>query len=254
MEVYKASFVGKNSIHFAEIDSTNTFLTSTLSKSTPIEGTCIIADFQTGGKGQIGRYWHSSPCLNLLISYVLYPVNVKSENQFFINIVSSLAVYDLLSSYGIQPRIKWPNDVYVGNQKIAGTLTQNTWRGEQLRATIIGIGLNVNETEFPTELPNPTSMSTILGKTIDIVEVKNKLSDYLEYYYLALLRSELVMLNAKYLERLYKINEWAQYKDLDENVFSALILGITKDGLLELQHADGAIEAYDFRALTFLLG
>src|SRR5690606_4057758 len=126
-----------------------------VSKTSPRGGLCVTADYQTGGRGHIGRSWHSASGQNLLVSYVFYPEMLTASQTFDLSVWVSGALVELVRSYGIDHvRIKWPNDIYIGDQKVGGILIQNTLRGEHMKNSIVSIGLNVNEIDFPQDLPN----------------------------------------------------------------------------------------------------
>lgn len=245
-------FVGKNNIFLAETDSTQTFATILLSKTTPSDGTCIRTDFQSAGKGQIGRYWHSAAGKNLLLSYVLYPTFLDIEDVFFLNIIGSLAIVDLCHELNIEAKIKWPNDVYIENKKLAGILSQNTFTGQTIKSTIMGIGLNVNEIDFPDNLPNPISLRQITGQHHSVVAVNNILSQKLEFRYLELRSGKTSELWINYHNALYRKGEWNYFKNQNGNLFKGKIQGINKRGQL-LVKTDTAIEAYNLNEIDYLI-
>ena len=144
MNIHEALFTGKMSIYLPETESTNNYAMDLISKTNPPEGTCIYTAYQSAGRGQIGRYWHSETGKNILISYILYPKDLKIADQFMLNIIASLAVRDVVDLFCLNVKIKWPNDIYVDDKKIAGILVQSVLRNNTIKATIIGIGLNVN--------------------------------------------------------------------------------------------------------------
>ena len=130
-----------------------------LIKNTEVaEGTVVLAKEQTSGRGQVNNTWESSYGDNLLMSIVLYPEFLHAGNQFLLSKFVSLAIVDFLSYYLENVTIKWPNDIYVGNKKIAGVLIENSLRGAFISSSVVGIGLNVNQTEFSSSIPNPTSL------------------------------------------------------------------------------------------------
>ena len=113
---------------------------------------------QTGGRGQRENKWHSAPNQNLTFSIILKNPPIKSADQFCISEITAVTLVRFLSDYGIEADIKWPNDIYVSGKKICGILIENSLKGQTIDWTIIGIGLNVNQFNFPVNLPNPTSM------------------------------------------------------------------------------------------------
>ncbi|MEL6355806.1 MAG: biotin--[acetyl-CoA-carboxylase] ligase, partial [Bacteroidota bacterium] len=152
--------IGKVALHYHELDSTNAEALRLLrSSKPPAPGTLIRADYQTAGRGQAGNYWHSSLGQNLLFSVVLYPKSFSAGELFRLTQVLCLSVAAVLQKHFENQndlaqtiRIKWPNDVYIGERKVAGILVQNSLQGQQVKWSVAGVGLNVNESDFPTEL------------------------------------------------------------------------------------------------------
>jgi BirA family biotin operon repressor/biotin-[acetyl-CoA-carboxylase] ligase len=254
MSIHNALFTGKNIIRFDELASTNDYANELIAKINPPEGTCIITDYQSAGRGQIGRYWHSSPAKNLLVSYIFYPTMLHPKNQFYLSIIGALAVRDTVEHWASAIKIKWPNDIYAEDKKVAGILVQNTLRGETIKASVFGIGLNVNEQSFPASIPNPVSMSELAHTLIDREDVLALLSSRLEFYYLQLRANKLSTLLHQYLTNLYKINQWHQFKSIDSVVFKGMIKGIDHDGKLQLLTELGETKYYGFRELTYETG
>lgn len=146
------------------------------------ERTVIAAECQTAGRGQGDHKWHSMPGENLTFSIFIRYDNerrIALRDQQIITPATSLAVVDFLSEFGIEAGIKKPNDIYVDGKKICGMLIENSLRGAQMERSTIGIGLNVNQTEFPSDLPNPVSIAQLTGKQYDI---KKCLSDFLRHF------------------------------------------------------------------------
>lgn len=252
MITHEPLFMGKNVIQFEEIDSTNVYAAELIAKTNPMEGTCIVSDFQSAGKGQIGRYWHSAAAKNLLSSFILYPKNLAATDQFYLNIISGLAVMDVVSSFCKDVSIKWPNDIYVQNKKIAGILVQNTLRGKDVKSTIIGIGLNVNESAFPHDLPNPTSLALETDTLFSLENIRLHLSTRLEYYYNKLNAKHYTALKQQYLNHLYRKNMLCGYLLNDGTKINGAIIGIDHDGRL-LINIDGKITPFAFREISYII-
>ena len=141
-----ALFTGKNLVHFDRVSSTNNVLSDMLSNSKPLEeGSVIMADEQSNGKGQQGAFWEYEPHKNITLSLLYRPDFLTIEDQFYLSIAISLGISDFLEE-ALQQKshIKWPNDIYFAHYKIAGILIENTLMGSHLKTSIIGIGLNVN--------------------------------------------------------------------------------------------------------------
>ena len=157
-------------IHLPEVTSTNSYAKEMLKDKRPPEGTVIVADHQTAGKGQDGNSWESEAGKNILMTLILYPSFVEISSQFRISMAVALGIIDFLKEILPDQRIliKWPNDIYVGKGKIGGILINNEIMGDHFEHVIAGIGLNVNQLRFPTELADSaTSLLLASGKEVD---------------------------------------------------------------------------------------
>lgn len=247
-------FTGQNEIYLTEIPSTNSYAMDLLSKTSPPEGTCIFADYQSAGRGQIGRHWHSEAGKNLLISYIFYPESLDLSLQFYLNIMSGLALLETVKPYFPGAKLKWPNDIYAGDRKLAGILVQNVLRGQHIRATVVGIGLNVNEIQFPAEIPNPVSLAQLTGTETDLSRIRMQLSKKLEQYFLILKKSKYSHLMTLYRENLYRIHKEASFIDADGISFAGSIAGVDEQGRLQVIHAEnGQQVTYNFREITYVI-
>ena len=184
------------------LPSTNVYATQLLAKKDVIEGTVIVAKYQTAGKGQGTHTWNSDSNKNLLFSIILYPDTVLPEEQIFITMAVSLGVCDFLNSLFEGSQIKAPNDIYYNNHKIAGILIENTIVDGVINSCIVGIGLNVNQTTFPSDLPNPISIANITGKEQDTDDCLNKLLVCLDIRYKELLYGDREKIKSDYTQRL----------------------------------------------------
>ena len=155
-------------IRFEEIDSTNSEARRHLDHA--MEGTVWTASFQTNGRGQYTRRWESNKGLNLLATLLLRPVFLPANRQFLISKCTALAICDFLVTLDLSPRIKWPNDIYIGSNKICGILIEHQLSGNNLTSSIIGFGMNINQTQFQGA-PNPTSIALETGvqHNVDVI-------------------------------------------------------------------------------------
>jgi len=248
-----ALFFGKPLIRLREVDSSNNYAIQLLSKTYPNEGTCIITDYQTDGKGQIGRFWHSEPLKNILCSYILHPTFLDIRDNFALSMLTALAVRDLILDFNIaNVSVKWPNDVYVADQKIAGILIQNVLRGTTIKHAVVGIGLNINQTLFPKELPNPTSIALETLTQYDLELVIEKLSFFLEKRYLQLKNSTVYKIKDDYISVLYKLNLFEHFQDNSGHTFEAKIIDISREGKLIVENKEGQSSQFAFREIQFL--
>lgn len=237
---FSGLFIGQNLITLKEVNSTNTFLKDALSKSTPLyEGTVILAEKQNAGRGQAGNSWHSEAGKNLTFSILLNPTFLPLERQFDLNKAISLGLNDVLNRYTSgNAFIKWPNDTYIGKKKIAGILIENIVSGNKIKYAIIGIGINVNQEKFASDIKNVTSLKQALHQDYDLLNLLAELCGSIEARYLQLKSGRYAELDADYMNKLYLRDEWAPFK-FDGQIQSGKISGITINGQLILDTPDG---------------
>lgn len=244
-------FVGKNFHDLPAIGSTNEFALELLSKSKPPEGTVISARHQFAGRGQIGSGWESEPGKNITLSIILYPAFLQVARQFLLSQCISLAVNDLVGKYfPQQSAIKWPNDIYLNDKKVAGVLIQNVLSGTQVRSSIIGVGININQTVFCSGAPNPTSFKLESGKDTDIAKVVNDLCHFVENRYLKLRSGSLVSLQQDYLRYLYRYQTPAFFQRPTGETFQGKITGVAESGLLEVETVNET-RRFDLKEIKF---
>ena len=169
---------------FNSLESTNRYCEA-LDLTRVEDFTCYWALEQTAGIGQRGNHWEAAPGQNLTFSLVLHPTFLPANRQFRLTQALSLALCDLLSatSYPLPAKIKWPNDIYVGGQKICGTLVSTRLMGNSIASAVCGIGLNVNQTTFPDWVPNPTSLALLMEKEFDLEPLLRRLLGCIERRY-----------------------------------------------------------------------
>ena len=218
----------------------------------PPEGTVVTASFQDSGRGQAGNSWESEPGSNLLMSVILYPVMVRPAEQFIISQMVSLAVHDLVGMHTTGARIKWPNDIYAGDDKIAGILIENSIMGETLGSTVAGIGLNVNQICFRSGAVNPVSLAGITGRTHDLKAVKEELTAFLDRRYAMIRGDDRLTLIREYHAALYRSGEWHRYTD-ENGEFEGMIEGVRPDGMLMVRRRDGSAGEYAFKEIDYIL-
>jgi len=212
------------------------------------EGLMVTASYQTGGNGQRGKSWESLKGDNLLISIVIEP-NISIQNQFLLSKCVALALYDLLSLYANDVSIKWPNDILVGRQKIAGILIQNILKRNEITHSVIGVGLNVNQTEFKTYSPKATSLKLLLNRTFDISIIQEELLKYLAER-IKQLRSG-VDQQKEYLSVLFLNNKITVFES-DGQKFMGIIKGVSQKGKLHIQLEDDSVAEFDDQEVKFL--
>lgn len=227
--------IGENIIHFDLLPSTNAYAAELLSKSRPSEGTVITTDNQFSGKGQLNNVWESAPNKNINFSTILYPSFLNVAEQFMFNKAISIAVLRTVESYTSETvSIKWPNDIYINTDKVGGILIQNQIQGKCISTSIVGIGINVNQEVFISDAPNPISLFNILGKYIDVVEIRNVLCENLTLQYQALRLRAHRQLNSIYHDLLYQKDQLCRYEINGEVEVYGSIVGVNDQGLLKL--------------------
>lgn len=241
----------KNIIVFNELDSTNNYAKQ-LVKEKAAQGTVVLAHYQESGRGQVGNFWESECGKNLLFSLILYPGFLEAGKQFYISKVVSLALAKVLKQHLDDVKIKWPNDIYVGEKKIAGILIENTVKGMALDSSIVGVGVNINQEHFHSDAPNPVSMKQVLKKEFDIHDILKafllKLEDYIE----VLREGRLEIVDSEYLQLLFRNKGLHRYRKA-ENEFSARIAGIGSFGQLQLEEPNGNVTEYMFKEVEFVI-
>ena len=238
-----------NVISLPETHSTNDLLRQRLRSERLPEGTIISTDFQTAGKGQVGNTWESEAGKNLLFSIVLYPEHIEIEKQFIISQIISLAIKNTLEQYTSDICIKWPNDIYWKDKKIAGILIENSLQKGKIQFSIIGVGLNVNQTEFISDAPNPVSLAQITGQEYNREEILLQITSEIKKLYTEM---DTDKIHTSYLTSLYRNHGWNLYRAENET-FKAQIAAIKADGMLELKLKDESVRGFYFKDVEFVI-
>lgn len=252
-------FTGKVYHRFDELPSTNDYAAELIAKSTPPEGTVVRAATQTAGRGQYGSRWESTPGLNLLLSVIYHPSWLETGAQFYLSMAVALSLHDAVCDLPstVHPpsppvKIKWPNDLYIGDRKAGGILIQNTLSGQFLQSSVIGIGLNVNQLEFDPSLPNPTSPALAFGRDFDLEALAEHLLECLEQRYLQLKSGRQAEIKAEYERHLYRLDVPARFARPDGAEFTGVIRGVRADGRIRLEQEAGLEEVFDLKELRFM--
>lgn len=217
------------------------------------EGDIIWAERQTAGRGQRGHTWLSGEGMNLTFSAVLEPTFLHPTEQFSLLQVVALALIDTLKEYDIEARIKWTNDIYVGDRKLVGILMEHKLQGSQIGRTIMGIGININQTEFDPTLPNPTSMQLLTGKLYDREEILHRIVHNLMLRYTSLQRGEQAALHSDYLDNLYLLGRESYFALPDGSHFQGTITGVEPQGALKIKDKEGVEHKFLFKEVEFVL-
>ena len=213
----------------------------------------VWAEYQSAGRGQRGHSWHSEQGENITFSVVLTPSFLPIHEQFLLSEIVALSLVHTLREYGIECCIKWTNDIYAGDNKIVGILIEHALSGDTIARTIAGIGLNVNQREFPAELPNPTSMARERGQLFNREEIIKRIVQNLESLYNRLEQGEKIEIEREYIETMYHLGEPHTYAYPNGEQFVATLRGVRHSGELRLEHSDGVIREYAFKEVEFVL-
>lgn len=242
-------FLGKNLLILPECPSTNTYAAELDQAGQAPDGTVVIARHQTSGRGQRGNTWESGSGLNLTFSAVVHPVFLPAVNQFHLNKAVALAVHDVVKNYTSElVRVKWPNDIMIVEKKVCGILIENQLTGSRFTRSIIGVGLNVNQTEFSST--QASSVSAHSGKAIELPEIFDELLRSIEHRYLQLKGSRLKELDDDYLQALFWVNESRSFI-IDGSETKGMIRGVGANGRL-LVEIDGGIRSFDLKEIKYV--
>ncbi len=246
-------FEGNRIQYLSVTDSTNLALWRRADEApAPPEGSIIQAGFQTNGRGQQGNAWHSGAGENLLFSIMLKPVFIPPSRQFLLNKTIALAIFDALNTICPERdfRIKWPNDIIVEGRKLVGTLIENRIMGQQIELTVAGIGININQQSFPSDIPDATSIRLLSGKKQDINLCLRQVVEKLHKYYEALRRGDQASIHKSYLDHLYGFRQKKRFM-IGGHVTEATICGVDEYGKLLLE-SGGRQVAYGMKEIAFL--
>ena len=235
--------------HLDVVDSTNRYLRDE-ADNLWVNGKDIVAvtaDHQTAGRGQRGNVWSSKMGENLLLSMLVRPgSSLEVANQFLLSQAVAVSLHATMKCYGIETKLKWPNDIYVGNRKLAGILVELDYSGTFVEQAIVGIGLNVNQTEFPPMDRIPVSIKMLLGRDIPVEDVLRDVLCHFSHYYQEMRCGCKEAISAEYRELLSGFGEQREYVDA-VGAFTAVIEGVEPTGHLLLRRSDGTLLRYAFK-------
>ena len=239
----------KNNIHIKQTTSTNQLIWEMNREMELPEGYVVSTGFQLAGKGQPGNAWESSEGKNLLFSMVLRPLQLPMEELFLLSQLVSVAIKNTLEVYTSNVTIKWPNDIYWNDKKLAGILIENSLQGNKIKMVVIGVGLNVNQQVFTSNAPNPVSLMQITGKRKNRKQILQQLIKNIMDLYSEM---NLVKIRSLYSESLYRKEGYHAFKD-DNGYFEAKVYDIHSDGQLELEKDTGKRKSYYFKEVQYIL-
>lgn len=236
-----------------ETDSTNNYASAHADELEP--WSIVLTESQTKGRGQRGNSWEAEPGKNLTFSMVIKPENFRARDQFALSEAVALATVETLKEEGIEACVKWPNDIYVGDRKIAGLLLEHSVTGMFITHTVAGIGLNVNQTEFLSDAPNPVSMSMITGREYDLNSILEKLGSGISRKIGEAFDQE----GRRRLHETFKSSLWRgdggryPFRLPDGTEFEAIIRDVEETGYLILGDEEGNEKKFAFKEVNFCL-
>lgn len=239
-------------IKLSAIDSTNSYLKQLAANQTLPDYTVVMAENQILGRGQRGGKWQSEAGKNLMFSIIADISFVGLNKAFFISVATSLAVVKTLKAFDIPKlKVKWPNDILSANKKICGILIENTVAKQKLKNTIIGIGLNVNQTKF-ANLPQASSLKNITGEQYDLDALLSTIVNKLKHYISMLKQGRYDDLMQEYDDLLFRKNRPSTFTDKNGSVVLGIIRNITPSGKLVVELEDGVLKEFGLKELTLL--
>ena len=236
-----------NIIKLTDVDSTNDYALSLKKSKVFKQGLVIVSDFQTKGQGQRGNSWQSEKGKNLIISVVIEP-KISIKKQFEISKIATISVMDFLNSLGVSSNIKWPNDILVGNKKIAGILIQNVISRDIISHSVIGIGLNVNQLIFDDYTPKATSLKLEMKKKFNLEEIQKELLSSIQNRIKAYRLGKDI--EAEYLDGLFQKDKVAVFESKSQK-FNGIIRGVTASGLLMVE-TEKSIREFDLKEIKMI--
>jgi len=240
-------------IRLTETNSTNSYALELLLRSRPQEGCVIVTDHQTRGKGTDANTWESKKGMNLTFSIILYPP-FTADKQFLLNKAISLGICNFLRTEIPQHTvtIKWPNDIYIGDKKVCGILIQNSVIGNHFEYVVVGIGLNVNQTLFESDAPNPVSLKMTTGINYDLEKLLQNLLQFIFRKYNLVNPETSILIENEYNESLYRLMEWHEYIVAGKLII-ARITGTNAYGQLVLESEIEEALTCDLKEVKFVI-
>ena len=243
--------IGKQIIRLQSTDSTNNYANTQLIGNELAEGTVFLTYEQSSGRGQVKNSWESEPGKNLTFSIVVFPYFLDIRRQFMLSKAVTLGINKALVKYVDNLRIKWPNDIYAGNKKLGGILIENSIMSSSIKSSVIGIGINVNQTVFLSDAPNPVSLKTLTNKQYDCELVLSEILSGIDFYYALLKEGKEELINQEFISLLYHFTEkhWFQ---TGKETFEGEIVGVNDIGQLLIMKENAEVQSFHFKEVEFL--
>ena len=234
------------------IASTNSFLKDLANNSTLDNFTVVTTNNQTKGRGQQDNKWISKPFKNLTFSVFIQFNNLAIHQKKYLNFAISLAIFEVLFDENLPTTyIKWPNDILSANKKICGILIENSIKGSKIKSSVVGIGLNVNQIDFPKALKNVTSLKIETKKEYNLDTLLHKIIIKIEEKIALINLKQFDILEQNYLKYLFKINTTAMFKDSSGVLFMGIIVGVSNNGKLQVKLENDAIKEFGLKEIYF---
>ncbi len=247
-------FIGSNCIFLTETESTNSYAIELLKNVNVLDGTLIHTHNQTKGKGQRGNTWFTEKACNLTLSIILNTHHLQISKQFYLSKCAALACYDLMAQYlnksQFDIKIKWPNDILVNKKKIGGILIENVYKGENLKNSVIGVGLNINQKQFK-DVQNATSLAQ-LGYEVNLEKALENFCKYFEKYILYLRQNKLNTINELYFNNLFAYKTFHTFK-INNVVKQLKIDTVYEDGKIALLDENGLLFIFETKEIQFVI-
>lgn len=245
-------FVGYKILELPWLSSTNDYCKQIAGSSGTDEGTVVWTRKQISGRGRGSNRWESEDGKNLTFSVILKPLFLQPADQFFISMAVSLGITGYLKKHTLNVKIKWPNDIYVGDKKIAGILIENSVMDKRITQSIAGTGLNLNQINFSNHLPNPISLKQITSRTFPPDENLKYVCSEIDHWYRRLKQGELKEIKEHYTTQLFRLNEKHPFRDIN-GVFQAHVRGVDNFGRLAMEVDGGRIRYFGFNEVRFII-
>jgi BirA family biotin operon repressor/biotin-[acetyl-CoA-carboxylase] ligase len=231
--------------------STNELLKEWATQQNLEEGSILVCKEQTAGRGQAGAHWESEPGKNLTFSLIFYPEFLAIKNHFLLSESIALGVKTVLDDYTGNVSIKWPNDIYYKDKKIAGILIENDIMGEVIVRSVAGIGININQEIFRSDAPNPVSLKQITGKETNSDILLEQIAASILSFYNLLQEGETELIILSYHQALYRKEGFFPYMDAN-GIFYARIESVENNGFIHLINKEGGKRRYAFKEISFI--
>jgi len=241
-----------NIIKLNAIESTNLYLKKLAVEKDTETYTVVTANYQTAGRGQMGATWHSETGKNLTFSILIKFDGFEIERQFYLSMAVSLGLLAAIRNHISSPLfVKWPNDILADKDKLAGILIENIISGNLIKQTVIGIGLNVNQEQFPATIGNITSLKKLSGKPFDTDLLLEEILNSIQHFVGFIDRREFQKLKELYLKSLYKFQKPAMFEDAQGTIFLGKIVDVFEDGKLVVELENEKTRKFNLKEIKF---